>query len=68
MDKSLPTIPALVTASSANHFSESMELVWNINNVVRPAYKNIKFFFYDMGLTDRQIREVGFIVSGKYLS
>ena len=58
IDQSLPSIPALVTACSANHFSESMELVWNINNMVRPSYKDIKFFYYDMGLTDKQRKEV----------
>ena len=56
--QSLPSLPAIVTASSANHFSESMELVENVNNVVRAVYKDIKFFFYDMGLTEKQRKKV----------
>ena len=59
IDPSLPSTPALVTACSANHFSESMELVWNVKNVVRPAYKDIKFYYYDMGLTAKQRKQVG---------
>ena len=58
IDQSLPSIPALVTACSANHFLESMELVLNIKNVIRPAYKDIRFFYYDMGLTDKQRNKV----------
>ena len=58
IDQSLPSIPAFVTACSANHFLESMELVLNIKNVVRPANKDIKFFYYDMGLTERQRNKV----------
>ena len=56
--QSLPSIPAFVTACSANHFLESMELVLNIKNVVRPANKDIKFFYYDMGLTEKQRNKV----------
>ena len=48
MDPSLPSIPTLVTGSSSNHFLESMELVSNIKNVVWPAYKDIKFYYYDL--------------------
>ena len=58
IDQSLPSTPAFVTACSANHFLESMELVLNIKNVVRPANKDIKFFYYDMGLTERQRNKV----------
>ena len=54
MNPSLPSIPTLVTGSSANHFLESMELVSNIKNVVRSTYKDIKFYYYDMGLTSKQ--------------
>ena len=62
-NQSLPSIPALVTACSANHFSEAMELVENINSMVRPGYKDIKFFFYDMGLTNNQRKKVGMFTS-----
>ena len=58
MDPSLPSIPTLVTGSSSSHFLESMELVSNIKNVVRPAYKDIKFYYYDLGLTTKQRNKV----------
>ena len=58
MDPSLPSIPTLVTGSSPSHFLESMELVSNIKNVVRPAYKDIKFYYYDLGLTTKQRNKV----------
>ena len=57
-DQSLPSFPALVTAVSANHFSEAMELVGNVNQQVRAVNKDIKFFIYDLGLTERQKEKV----------
>ena len=58
LDQSLPSLPALVTAWSANHFTEGMELVENINTVVRPAYKDIKFYIIDLGLFTSQKKKV----------
>ena len=58
IDQSLPTLPALVTAFSANHFIEATDLIENINTVVRSAYQDIKFYIIDLGLTSSQKKQV----------
>ena len=57
-DQSVPSIPALVTAFSANHFTEGLMLIDNINTVVKPAYKSIKLYVFDIGLTSNQRKQV----------
>lgn len=58
LDQSLPSLPALVTAFSANHFTEATDLIENINTVVRSAYKDIKFYIIDLGLSISQKKEL----------
>ena len=50
-----------MTAVSANHYSEAMELVGNVNHQVRAVNKDIKFFIYDLGLTASQSIKVSFL-------
>ena len=58
IDQSLPSLPAIMTAFSANHYTEAMDLVENINTVVRSGYKDIKFYIIDLGLSISQQKEV----------
>ncbi|KAL3883556.1 hypothetical protein ACJMK2_029809 [Sinanodonta woodiana] len=50
-DFSNPRIPVIVTAASSNHFLEVQALMQNVHSVVFPKYKNVKFIFYDIGLS-----------------
>ena len=49
-DQSNVRVPVFVTACSSNHFKLNMELMENIDRVVRPVFKNLKIIVYDLGL------------------
>ena len=51
-------IPTVVSATSSNHFLEAMNMIDKFNNLVRPAYKNIQLFIYDIGLQDSEHQQV----------
>ncbi|KAL3883569.1 hypothetical protein ACJMK2_029821 [Sinanodonta woodiana] len=51
VDSPNPRIPVIVTAASSNHFLEVQALMQNVHSVVFPKYKNVKFIFYDIGLS-----------------
>ncbi|KAK3599734.1 hypothetical protein CHS0354_037206 [Potamilus streckersoni] len=46
--------PTLVTAASANHFSELLELVENVNTILRVQYLKMDLIIFDLGFTERQ--------------
>lgn len=43
-------VPTIVTGSSSNHFLESLEMLRSLDEVVRPEYRAIEVFYYDLGL------------------
>ncbi|KAL3883555.1 hypothetical protein ACJMK2_029808 [Sinanodonta woodiana] len=53
-----PSIPVIVTAASSNHFLEVQALMQNLHSVVFPKYKNVKFIFYDIGLSKNETEMV----------
>ena len=48
------TVPAIVTGADYSHFKESMNLVRNLNDGVRKAYKDMKLIYFDLGLAQHQ--------------
>ena len=59
-----------VTAASANHFVESQELVRDLHQLVFPQLRkennfSFHFFYYDLGLEQHQLTQVGLYVRGK---
>lgn len=48
------TVPAAVTGADYSHFKESMNLVRNLNDGVRKAYKDMKLIYFDLGLAQHQ--------------
>ena len=59
-ETNLPKIPVFVTAASASHYTEFMELVYNFT-AVKNKYKETKLIVYDLGLYKSQIKEVKFL-------
>ena len=55
---SLAELPVIVTAASSNHYLESLEMLYSLSVVVRPAYPSIPVFYFDIGLEPRQKTEV----------
>ncbi|KAL3883552.1 hypothetical protein ACJMK2_029805 [Sinanodonta woodiana] len=53
-----PRIPVIVTAASSNHFMEVQAQMQNLHSVVFPKYKNVKFIFYDIGLSENETEMV----------
>ena len=43
-----------MTALSSNHFQENLDLLENINTVVRPVMGNIKVLVYDLGINSTE--------------
>lgn len=56
-EHNLPEYPVLVTAASASHFTEVMDLVYNMS-AVRQKYSDIKLVIYDLGFSKSQVEEV----------
>ena len=52
-------VPTIATGASSNHFLESLEMLKSLNKVVRPAYKTIQVFYYDLGLGPEEQDQVG---------
>ena len=51
-------LPIIVTAASSNHYLESLEMLYSLAEVVRPAYPVIPVYYYDLGLEPHQKTEV----------
>ena len=51
-------VPVIVTAADYSHFKESMNLVRNMNDGIRKAYKDMKLIYFDLGLSDYQRQQV----------
>ena len=51
-------LPAIVTAASSNHYLESLEMLYSLSAVVRPAYPTIPIYYFDIGLEPHQKLEV----------
>ncbi|XP_060602522.1 uncharacterized protein LOC132755646 isoform X2 [Ruditapes philippinarum] len=56
-ETSLPKMPVFVTAASASHYTEFMELLHNVS-AVTDKYTDIKLIIYDLGLYKSQIKEI----------
>ncbi|KAK3607186.1 hypothetical protein CHS0354_007101 [Potamilus streckersoni] len=54
MESSAIKIPVFVTAASSNHFLEVQAQIKNLHNIVYPNYINLKFIFYDIGLSETE--------------
>ena len=50
--------PVLVSGASSNHFVEAGLLINHINSDVRPLYRNVPFYFFDLGLQRWQSQKV----------
>ena len=51
-------IPVFVGGASSNHMGEALRLIKHLNKDIRPAYPTLKLFFYDLGLTATEYKEV----------
>ena len=51
-------LPIIVTAASSNHYLESLDMLYRLAEVVRPAYPVIPVYYYDLGLEPQQKTEV----------
>lgn len=51
-------IPIIATGASSNHYLESLMMLKNLDKVVRPVYRSIKLYYYDLGLEPQQKEEV----------
>ncbi|XP_045173066.1 uncharacterized protein LOC123534739 [Mercenaria mercenaria] len=56
-ETNLPKMPVFVTAASASHYTEVMELVYNISAVI-DKYKETKLIVYDLGFYTSQKKEI----------
>ena len=52
--------PVVVTASSSDHFPETIGLFANLNLVLRKMKTNMKVIFYDLGLKSIEQKKVRF--------
>lgn len=53
--KELEHLPAIVTAVASADFFDVQGLIKQINEEIRPAFKNINFLIYDIGLYNREL-------------
>ena len=51
-------IPVFVSGLSSNHFYEGLELLEYLNNFVRPKYRTMEIYMFDLGLTANESRQV----------
>ena len=59
--------PVFVTGCSTNHFKENMQLMENIDKVVRPAIPDLKIVVFDLGLKHAfEIEQVPLILYSIY--
>ena len=55
------TVPTIVTGADYSHFKESLDLIRNMNNGVRKAYKDMDLVYFDLGLSRYQRQEVSIL-------
>ena len=68
VDRKMPEYPAIVTALSSTHYLEGLQLVENVNTVVRKKYPKVLLIMFDIGLSTSQREEVHTIVLYSLLS
>ncbi|XP_050388735.1 uncharacterized protein LOC126807899 [Patella vulgata] len=54
----IPDIPVVVMGLSSNHFDEAKASLYSLDNILRPAYPDIKVILYDIGLTETERQAV----------
>ena len=60
--KELEGLPAIVTAVSTADFFDVQGLIKQIHEEIKPAFKDVKFLIYDIGLYSRELE----LVCGTY--
>ena len=56
--KELAGLPAIVTAVSTADFFDVQGLIKQIHEEIQPAFKDVKFLIYDIGLYSRELELV----------
>ncbi|KAL4223903.1 hypothetical protein ACF0H5_017366 [Mactra antiquata] len=56
-EQNMPQYPVFVTAASASHYTELMDLVYN-TTAVRKKYPQIKLVIYDLGFGSSQVKKI----------
>ena len=55
-------IPVFVSGASSSHFTEALQMLDNLNKVVRPVYPTSKLYFFDLGLRTSEASQVCYTI------